>query len=252
MRSKSFYVIAILALLSIAFAAGGYTRSVPAATASTLTGYYTIFGYEGIGTYGSSLGSHGGAPQVGDYATTHCRYINVANTAIGDYYLRYPLHLPNGATISSVSLHVADYNPSGVMWIYLRSRPWNSRDAGTTVSFTLTDNTTNSDKTVSITGINKKVDNSTTEYWIDVTPVNGADPGLLMPLLAGAYPHRGRPAKDALFFWGCAMFTAAPDSGCRCSGSRKAPHSAGCRLHLAPHRIPASRRPLRRGTDGFG
>jgi len=93
--------------------------------------------------------------------------------------LRYPLHLPNGANISKVSLFVADFNPSGVLWAYLRSRPWNSREAGTTLSFTLTGNTTNSDKTVNITGLNVDVNNQTTEYWIDVSPTNGTDPGQL-------------------------------------------------------------------------
>jgi hypothetical protein len=72
----------------------------------------------------------------------------VQNTTVGHYHLRYPLHLPNGATITKVSLFVADFNSAGVLYAYLRSRPWNSRSAGTTVSFTLGDNTTNDDKTI--------------------------------------------------------------------------------------------------------
>jgi hypothetical protein len=179
MKSKPFYILSFVALLLVVFTVGASTGAAPAAAASALTGYYTIFGYEGIGTYGSGSGSHGDTPPVGDYATTHCRYIDVANTTVGDYYLRYPLHLPNGSTISSISLYVADFNSTGVMWIYLRSRPWNSRDSGTTLRWTLTDNTTNSDKTVSMTNINEDVDNGTTEYWIDVSPANGADPGQL-------------------------------------------------------------------------
>lgn len=139
-----------------------------------------MFGYEGIGTLGSVGFTAGPTPPVGDYVTTHCRYIDVQNTTLGHYYLRYPLHLPNGANITSISLHVADFNPTGVMWVYLRSRNWNSRDAGTTLSLTLTDNTTNNDRTITMTpsgGVN--VNNQTTEYWIDVSPQNSASPGQL-------------------------------------------------------------------------
>jgi hypothetical protein len=103
----------------------------------------------------------------------------VPNTVVGDYYLRYPLHLPNGANITKVSPFVADFNPTGVLYAYLRSRPWNSRDEGSTLGFTLTNNTTDSDKTVNITGLNEDVDNQCTEYWIDVSPQNSADPGQL-------------------------------------------------------------------------
>ena len=65
------------------------------------------------------------------------------------------------------------------MWAYLRSRPWNSRDSGTTLGFTLTDNATNNDKTINISGLDVDVNNQTTEYWIDVSPTNSADPGQL-------------------------------------------------------------------------
>ena len=170
--------ISLMVLSALVLSASGPALASPAA-ASALTGYYNLLGYEGIGTLGSSLTSHGQTPAVGDYVTTHCRYINVINTTVGQYYLRYPLHLPNGATITKVSLFVADFNSAGVLWAYLRSRPWNSRNAGTTVSFTLSDNTTDNDKTINMTGLNVAVNNETTEYWIDVSPQNSGDPGQL-------------------------------------------------------------------------
>lgn len=146
--------------------------------AGVMTAYYNMLGYEGIGTLGSGLQANGQIPPVGDYVTTHCRYINVTNTTLGHYYLRYPLHLPNGANITKVSLRVADFNPSGALWVYLRSRPWNSRQAGTTLGFTLT-STSLSDQTVNISSLDVNVNNQTTEYWIDVSPQNSADPGQL-------------------------------------------------------------------------
>ena len=173
-RPILFVALALLVVLSTA----AFALNAPAA-AGALTGYYNLLGYEGIGTLGSNLADHGQTPAVGDYVTTHCRYINVQNTTLGQYYLRYPLHLPNGANISKVSLFVADFNSSGVLWAYLRSRSWNSRNTGTSLGFALTDNTTDSDKTINITGLNVDVNNQTTEYWIDVSPTNGTDPGQL-------------------------------------------------------------------------
>lgn len=159
--------------------AGPQTESSVQAAAA-LTGYYNLLGYEGIGTLGSVGFTAGPTPPVGDYVTTHCRYINVQNTTVGHYYLRYPLHLPNGANITRISLYVADFNPTGVLSAYLRSRPWNSRNAGTTLHFALTDNTTNNDKTINMNfSTPENVNNQTTEYWIDVSPQNSADPGQL-------------------------------------------------------------------------
>lgn len=178
MNRKVFLLVPLFLLLFGALNVSSSAPSAPAA-ASALTGYYNLLGYEGIGTLGANLTSHGGTPPVGDYVTTHCRYIDVQNTTLAYYYLRYPLHLPNGANITQVSAFVADFNPTGVLWIYLRSRPWNSRDSGDTLGFTLTDNTSNNDKTVNITGLNVNVDNQTTEYWIDVSPQNSADPSQL-------------------------------------------------------------------------
>ena len=65
------------------------------------------------------------------------------------------------------------------MWAYLRSRPWNSRDIGTTLEFTLTDNSSNSDKLINMGSLDITVNNATTEYWIDVSPQNSALPGQL-------------------------------------------------------------------------
>ena len=169
-----------LSVLMIVVVLGTSASAMKApAAADALTGYYNLLGYEGIGTLGSHLTSNGRTPPVGDYVTTHCRYIDVQNTTLGDYYLRYPLHLPNGANITNVSLFVADFNPSGVLWAYLRSRPWNSRQAGTTLGFTLTNDTSNNDRTINMENLNVDVNNQTTEYWIDVSPVNGDSPGQL-------------------------------------------------------------------------
>lgn len=140
---------------------------------------YNLLGYEGIGTLGSGGFVAGATPPVGDYVTNHCRYIDVQNTTLGHYYLRYALDLPDGATITSVQLFVADFNSTGVMWAYLRSRPWNSRDAGTTQAFTLTDNSSDNDKLISMNSLSITVNNDTTEYWIDVSTENSSDPGEL-------------------------------------------------------------------------
>ena len=146
--------------------------------AEAALGYYNLLGYEGIGTLGSALIDHGQAPPVGDYVTTHCRYINVPNTTFGQYYLRYPLHLPNGVGITNIAFFVADFNPAGGLAVFLRSRPWNSRGAITERS-TITDNTVG-DKTVNLTWPTPLIiNNQTTEYWIEVSPENGAEPGQL-------------------------------------------------------------------------
>lgn len=178
MNHKPFLFASLLVLLMLVLSISGPILSASPAAAA-LTGYYNLLGYEGIGTLGSNLQNHGTTPPVGDYVTTHCRYINEQNTSVGEYYLRYPLHLPNGANITGVSLHVADFNSTGVLWAYLRSRDWDSRDAGSTLHVTLTDNTTNGDRTISMGTFNEEVNNQTTEYWIDVSPTNGADPGQL-------------------------------------------------------------------------
>ncbi len=140
---------------------------------------YNLMGFEGVPTLGSGGFVVGTPPPVGDWVTTNCRYIDVTNTTVGHYYLRYFLDLPDGATITGVSLRVADFNPAGVLWAYLRSRPWNSRDFGTTRAFTLTDNNSNSDKLINMGSLDIPVNNATTEYWIDVSPQNSNDTGQL-------------------------------------------------------------------------
>lgn len=169
-------VLAIALLVLAVLKMPGAVKSAEAAP-DALMGYYNLMGYEGIGTVGITLGV-GQAPPVGDWTSTNCRFINVLNTTVGQYYLRYPLHLPNGAKITNVSLFVADFNSSGVLWAYLRSRPWNTRLAGATESFGVT-GTTNSDQYINMGSLNVDVNNQTTEYWIDVSPTNGNNPGEL-------------------------------------------------------------------------
>lgn len=140
---------------------------------------YNLLGYEGIGTLGSGGFTAGPTPVVADYVNTHCRYIDVQNTTVGHYYLRYSLDLPNWATITSVKVFLADFNPSGSMWIYLRSRPWNSRSNGTTERFTLSPTAAPGDTQIEMNAVGLTVNNQTTEYWIDVSPQNSSLPGQL-------------------------------------------------------------------------
>lgn len=181
-RSRRAVLVLVLALLVVAaaIALAAVLTTGRARAGSIFTQQLTLMGYEGIATVGSNLTSHATRPPAGDYATTHCQYVDVQNTTVGQYYLRYPLHLPDGVTLTQVDLFVADFNPSGVMWIYLRSRPWDSREAGDTLGFTLTDDVTNNDRLITMTpsgGV--EIDNATTQYWIDISPVNGTDPGQL-------------------------------------------------------------------------
>ncbi len=149
------------------------------ADANALTGYYNIMGYDGIATLGYPAFTNGTPPPVADYVSTHCRYIDLQNTTVGHYYLRYPLHLPNGSNITKVSMRIADFHPTGSMFAYLRERPWNSRDAGTTLGFTLTPVGNPNDHLVHIDNLNIDVNNATTQYWLDLSPQNSASPGQL-------------------------------------------------------------------------
>jgi len=176
MNRKPFFFISLIALSALVLSASGPALVSPAA-ASALTGYYNLFGHEGIGTVGASLVA-GQTPPVGDYVPNGCRYINVPNATYGQYYLRYPLHLPNGVTITTVSAFVADFNLTGTMYVHMMSRPWNSRQAGTDFAGSIgTSSGAGGDQTISRTGITTVVNNETTEYWIDVLPVNSANPG---------------------------------------------------------------------------
>jgi hypothetical protein len=147
--------------------------------AEMYTGYYNLLGYEGIPTLGYPTYNYGPPPAVADYVSTHCRYINIANTTLGHYYLRYTLDLPNDSTITKVALRVADFSDGGSIWAYLRTRPWNSRDVGTTKGFVVSPTGNPSDHLLEMSISNLKVDNQVNEYWIDVSPKDAADPGQL-------------------------------------------------------------------------
>jgi len=178
MNRKMFLFVSLIALLALVLSASGPALASPAA-ASALTGYYNLMGIEGIGTLGIPDGTHGTIPPVGDYGNRICRYINVPNTTWGQYYLRYPLHLPNGATITQISLYVADFNSSGNMFVHMVSRPWNSTQNGSDFVSGIGTSGAAGNQTITRTGINEVVNNQTTQYWIDVIPVNSANPGEL-------------------------------------------------------------------------
>lgn len=178
MHRKTIYLISLVIMLILTFSIANLSHGAPT-EASVLTGYYNLLGYEGVGTLGVGLQTFGRTPPVGDYVSTHCRYIDVPNTVPEEYYLRYPLHLPNHATITQVDLHVADFNPSGVMLAGLYSRPWNSRNLGTPIGLTNTTGQPASDMTITISDLAVAVNNQTTSYWIDVSPANSASPGQL-------------------------------------------------------------------------
>ena len=125
-------------------------------------------GYEGIATIGETLASFGGIPPVGDYVTTHCRYIDVIPLALRESYLRYILHLPDGATLTQIDAHIADFADVGSMGIDLRSRPLNSRQAGTVLGSVSTPAGAPGDTTLTIPGLDVAVENRTTQYWIKV------------------------------------------------------------------------------------
>jgi hypothetical protein len=147
--------------------------------AEMYTGYYNLIGYEGIPTLGYPQHTYGPPPAVADYVSTHCRYINIANTTLGHYYLRYALDLPNGSTITGVSLRVADFSDKGYLWAYLRTRPWNSRDVGTTKGTAASPVGNPNDHKIDMIMNDLKIDNRVNEYWIDVTPNGAASPGQL-------------------------------------------------------------------------
>lgn len=141
--------------------------------------YQNYLGYEGIATLGIWGFTNGPTPPVGDWVTTHCRYIDVPNADGGDYYLRYPIHLPSGAVIKSVTLYVADFNPTGVLFAALVTRPWNSRQEGTQLGAASTDDTSSNDRWIAMGALNVTVNNGTNVYWVDVTPYNSSSPGEL-------------------------------------------------------------------------
>jgi hypothetical protein len=178
MKKTRILNLSLLALLMFMLILFSPTRSATAET-NALTGYLNIMGYEGIATLGSNGFVNGPRPPVSDYVTTHCQYINVPLTTVGQYYLRYPLRLPNGSNITRVSMRIADFYTGGSMFAYLRKRPWNSRDSGDTIGFTLTPVGNANDHLIHIENLNIDVNNATTQYWLDLSPQNSADPGQL-------------------------------------------------------------------------
>ena len=139
MRSKLFFLIALFAVSAVTLSLGQKVPTAASAAPDVLTGYYNLMGYEGVGTVGENLASFGQIPPVGDYVTTHCRYIDISPLNLREYYLRY-----------------------------LRSRPWNSRDPGTLLGGVNTAPGAAGDSTLTIPGLGVLVDNQATQYWIDV------------------------------------------------------------------------------------
>jgi hypothetical protein len=182
MNRKLSLFLTLFALLTIVLSTSGHAQASKLSD-SILTGYYTILGHEGIGVRGGST-SPGTPPSVGDYGidSTMCRYIDVANTSWGQYWLLYPLHLPNGVTITTVKAFVADYNTNsgGTLFVHMVSRPWNSRSSGTDFGGSIgTSAGAAGDQTITRSGLSTVVNNQTTSYWIEMTPVNSSNPGQL-------------------------------------------------------------------------
>jgi hypothetical protein len=180
MNRKLSLSLTLIALLTIVLSTGGRALASPSSD-GILTGYYNMLGHEGIGTVG--IGTMvGQAPPVGDWVSqdpaVNCRYIDVPNTTIDQYFLQYPLHLPNGVTITSVAAYVSDINTNsnGNITMLMMSRPWNSTEFGTQFAFNVTTYGFGN-QLATRTGINTLVNNQTTEYWIAITPVNNAYPG---------------------------------------------------------------------------
>jgi hypothetical protein len=165
---KLLYVSALLIFVMVAAYYGRPGTGTVSATPNVLTGYYNLMGYEGVATIGENLASHGAVPPAGDYVTTHCRYIDLTPIYLREYYLRYFLHLPNRATMTQIDAHIADYAQIGSMGVELKSRPWNSREAGTLLGSVSTDPGVLGDTTLTISDLSVTVDNHTTQYWLDV------------------------------------------------------------------------------------
>lgn len=178
MTSRRVFNISMIVLVLMVLILVSPARSAPSEV-TALTGYYNIMGYDGIATLGATGFTNGSPPPVADYVTTHCRYINLQNTTVGHYYLRYPLHLPNGSNITKVSMRIADFYTGGSMFAYLRERPWNSRNAGTTIGFALTPVGNAKDHLIHMSNLNIDVNNATTQYWLDLSPQNSTSPGQL-------------------------------------------------------------------------
>jgi hypothetical protein len=168
MRNKLLYLLALFTIFTFSSRHSIPTPDTASAASNVLTGYYNLMGYEGVATIGENLANYGPAPTVGDYVTTHCRYIDHSPIYLRQYYLRYFLHLPEGATLTQIDAHIADFAEIGSMGVELKSRPWNSRDAGTFLGGASTDPGVSGDTTLTIPNLTVTIDNQTTQYWLDV------------------------------------------------------------------------------------
>jgi hypothetical protein len=166
------------AVVSLVLLVASASQSVSGAGlgANSLTAYYNLLGYEGIPTLGSP-------PPVVDYVSTWCRYVNIPDTEWGDYWLNYPLHLPNGANITEVALRVADFDEVGGNFkALLFRRAWESRQAGESLAIAQSFDDGATDKTILMSvfdGLPVNVDNQTYQYWVSVTSEAHASPGQL-------------------------------------------------------------------------
>ena len=192
MRRRNFYLFCLLAVAVLTLGGNLSSHSKASATPDLMTGHFTLMGYEGIGTIGENLASFGRVPPVGDYVTTHCRYIDVTPLSLRESYLRYILHLPDGATLHQIDVHIADFAAVGSMGIELRSRPWNSRQAGTVLDSISTPSGAPGDLTLTISDLAVAVDNRTTQYWIDIYFNQQTIPGqLCVYAIRATYTYEG-------------------------------------------------------------
>jgi hypothetical protein len=168
MPGKRFFLIGFLTVLTITLGQSLPNLNTASAAPNVLTGYYNLMGYEGVGTMGENLAAYGPAPPVGDYVTTHCRYIDVAPLMLRQYYLRYFLHLPDGATLTQIDIFIADFAEVGSLGVEVLSRPWDSRDSGTVLRSMGTSPGVLGDTTLTIPDMAVDIDNQTTQYWLNV------------------------------------------------------------------------------------
>jgi hypothetical protein len=78
------------------------------------------------------------------------------------YDLRYILRPPEGATLTQIDAHIADFAEIGSLTVELLSRPWNSRDPGTVLGGVSTGPGVLGDTTMTISALDVVIDNTTT------------------------------------------------------------------------------------------
>jgi hypothetical protein len=102
----------------------------------------------------------------------------VPSTHSNDYFLLYPVHLPQGVTITKISAFIADFSASTAIYAHFMRKPWNSVAAPTDDA--LFNSTGSASNTVyNSDPLSYKVNNQNTQYWIEMHPANSADPGQL-------------------------------------------------------------------------